>query len=234
MRFGDRNTEQPTLEAIRDAVVDAFPLDRDRPDDTATATFGLGCFWGPDAKFGTLPGVVATRAGYAGGTKDHPRYRALGDHTEVVQVDHDPSRISYGDLLDVFWESHDSTADRKTQYRSVILVHDDEQLVAAEQSLAEQEDGIRTAIEELDRFWPAEHEHQKYRLRGQPPLLEELTEHYAPTQLIASTVAARCNGYVAGFGTRERLEDEIDRYGISDDAMALLRDRAGTHTGPHC
>lgn len=229
-----RNTEQPTLDAIRNAAVDALPLDREQPGQMETATFGLGCFWGPDAKFGTIPGVIRTCSGYAGGTKEHPSYHALGDHTETVQIDYDPEILSYTDLLDVFWASHDPAAKRKQQYRSVILVHDDEQLVAAEQSLAEQADAVRTGVEQLDRFWPAEHYHQKYRLRGNHALLDELLDNYTPVQLIASTVAARCNGYIAGFGTQEQLEQEIYRYGVSDEAEALLRSRAGTPTGPHC
>ncbi|MFB6190699.1 MAG: peptide-methionine (S)-S-oxide reductase, partial [Candidatus Nanohaloarchaea archaeon] len=71
------------------------------------AAFGMGCFWGPDALFGSLEGVVRTRVGYAGGEKKDPTYKDLGNHTETVLVEYDPERIGYEDLLDVFWENHD-------------------------------------------------------------------------------------------------------------------------------
>jgi methionine-S-sulfoxide reductase len=81
-------------------------MDREIAVRMETASFALGCFWGPEARFGVINGVVHTRVGYAGGTTPHPRYRDLGDHSETVQVDFDPAVITYAELLDVFWKSH--------------------------------------------------------------------------------------------------------------------------------
>jgi peptide-methionine (S)-S-oxide reductase len=113
----------------------AFAVDADAlaPGRTATATFGMGCFWGPDARFGAVDGVVRTRVGYAGGTDPDPSYYSLGDHTEVVQVEYDPDALAYEDLLEVFWANHDPfSSPYKRQYRGVALAHDDAQREAAE------------------------------------------------------------------------------------------------------
>jgi len=74
--------------------------------DSETATFALGCFWGPDASFGALEGVVRTRVGYAGGTTEGPTYKMIGDHTETIEIDYDPAVISYRELLEIFFDSH--------------------------------------------------------------------------------------------------------------------------------
>jgi len=175
---------------------------------TETATFGLGCFWGPDARFGAMAGVVRTRVGYAGGTTPEPTYYNLGDHTEVVQVEYDPSEASYADLLEVFWSAHDprSTA-RKRQYRSVILTDSVAHRQAAERTQREAESrlggAVATVIEDLDAFHLAEPYHQKYELRATPVLGDELADRYGDA-LVDSTVAARLNGFVAGHGDAER------------------------------
>jgi peptide-methionine (S)-S-oxide reductase len=176
------------------------------PERTATATFGMGCFWGPDARFGALPGVVRTRVGYAGGTKRNPQYHSLGDHTEVVQIEYDPDRLTYRDLLGVFWANHSPTAASKRQYRSLVLVHDGTQQELADRSVVATEDrlgrSVETAVEPLDRFTLAEEYHQKYELRSTPVLGDELVDIYGD-DLVDSTVAARLNGFVAGHGDEE-------------------------------
>jgi len=99
------------------------------------ATFGAGCFWGVEAAFRGLPGVIDTRVGYAGGTTPNPSYEDVctgtTGHTEVVEVSYDPEQITYEELLDVFWSAHDPTAKHKTQYRSVIFYHSPQQQHAA-------------------------------------------------------------------------------------------------------
>ncbi len=143
-----------------------------------TATFGAGCFWGPEATFGKVPGVVKTAVGYMGGTLDNPSYSEIcagnSGHVEVVQVTFDPERLSYEHLLDVFWNCHDPTQvnrqgpDVGLQYRSVIFCHSPEQMAAAKASKtaleahSALERPVVTTIEEAPAFWRAEDYHQKY------------------------------------------------------------------------
>ncbi len=142
------------------------------------ATFGAGCFWGVEAAYRQIPGVLATTVGYAGGRTENPTYRDVCSHTtghaEVVQVDYDPDRVSYDELLQVFWENHDPTQlnrqgpDIGDQYRSVIFFHSPEQEAAARASLAGLEEAkayrrpIVTQIVPAETFYPAEDYHQQY------------------------------------------------------------------------
>ena len=183
---------------------------------------------GPDARFGQIAGVVRTRVGYAGGTTPDPTYRALGDHSESIQIDYDPAVLGYTDLLEVFWSEHrPATPPRSLQYASGIFVSDDEQHVAAEASKRSVESvlgRVFTRIEPLERFYVAEDYHQKYRLRGEPVLARELSAIYSdPAALRDSTAAARINGYLDGHGTLDELEAEIDSYGLSGPAAERLR-----------
>jgi len=142
------------------------------------ATFGAGCFWGPEATFDKIPGVVKTAVGYMGGTLDNPGYREVcagnTGHVEVVQLTFDPEKVSYRQLLDVFWNCHDPTQvnrqgpDIGLQYRSVIFCHSAAQKAEAEASKkALDEHGalgrpVVTIIEDAPTFWLAEDYHQKY------------------------------------------------------------------------
>ncbi len=140
------------------------------------ATFGAGCFWGVEATFRRLPGVKSTQAGYAGGTLDHPTYEDVctdtTGHAEVVEVTFDPQVISYRDLLEIFWSSHNPTTlnrqgpDIGTQYRSVIFFHSPEQEAEAKASREEAQKRfsrpIVTEIVPAARFWRAEEYHQQY------------------------------------------------------------------------
>ena len=134
------------------------------------ATFALGCFWCPEAQFGSLPGVVRTRVGYCGGTRPvAPTYENLGDHSECVQIDFDPQRITYRELLNAFWRWHDPMSQYGTgQYASAIFYHTDEQRQEAEQSKREQERqyarSIQTRIDKMNNFTRAEEYHQKVRV----------------------------------------------------------------------
>jgi peptide-methionine (S)-S-oxide reductase len=143
---------------------------------TELATFGGGCFWCTEAIFERLPGVKSVTSGYAGGETDNPTYKQVceGDtgHAEVIQVAFDPGVVSYEKLLETFWETHDPTtlnqqgADVGTQYRSIILYHDDAQKVVAEKSLKEAQSQffkpITTQIVPLKKFYKAEGYHQGY------------------------------------------------------------------------
>jgi peptide-methionine (S)-S-oxide reductase len=142
------------------------------------ATFGAGCFWGVEAAFREVKGVVSTAVGYMGGTLRDPTYEDVctdrTGHAEVVQVEYDPAVVSYDDLLKVFWENHDPTTlnrqgpDTGTQYRSAIFFHTPAQEVAAKASkeaLARSGRFKRPVVTEIvpaPEFWRAEEYHQQY------------------------------------------------------------------------
>ena len=123
--------------------------------------------------------MVRTRVGYAGGSKLNPTYRDIGDHSETVQMDYDPTQITYAELLDVFWTSHrcDSPA-YSQQYASRIFYHDEQQRELAEESKARQEarqgTTLYTEIVPAGEFYWAEDYHQKYSLQGAAQLMREL------------------------------------------------------------
>ena len=142
------------------------------------ATFGAGCFWCVEAVFEQLDGVVDVRSGYTGGTTENPAYEDIctgkTGHAEVIQIDFDPSLISYENLLDIFWKSHDPTtlnrqgADTGTQYRSAIFYHTEKQKETADNSkenVGKSDlyfDSIVTEITLLTKFYVAEKDHQDY------------------------------------------------------------------------
>lgn len=186
---------------VTPAVLSAY--DDGVPEATGTATFGLGCFWGPDAAFGALDGVVRTAVGYAGGTKPDPSYRRLGDHTEVLRVEYDPSTISYRALLEVVFAEHSPRRQaHKRQYHNVVLLETDEQAETAEAFLEASDwdaEQLETRIERLDSFHLAEPYHQKYNLKSNVSLLEAFEEAgYDEADIRRSPVAAKLNGYVSG------------------------------------
>ncbi len=143
---------------------------------TEKATFGAGCFWKPEMEYRKVEGVVDTAVGYEGGHVDNPTYEQVctgrTGHAEVVQVTYDPARISYDELLDLFWDMHDPTQvnrqgpDVGDQYRTVIFTHTPEQVAAAEASKERQQSRhsqpIATLIEPATGFWRAEEYHQCY------------------------------------------------------------------------
>jgi peptide-methionine (S)-S-oxide reductase len=147
----------------------------------ARATFAGGCFWCMEPPFDKLEGVISTTSGYAGGPEENPTYeqvaRGLTGHAEVVQVVYDPARISYAELLQVFWRNIDPLAvdrqfcDAGRQYRSAIFYHDEAQRLAAEKSLEEIRarfsEPVATVVAPLqDSFYPAEAYHQDYYLKN--------------------------------------------------------------------
>jgi peptide-methionine (S)-S-oxide reductase len=189
--------------SLTPTLVEAHDDDALPPAKTETATFGLGCFWGPDAWFGAQDGVVRTRVGYAGGTRPDPTYHALGDHTEVVQVDYDPDRLSYKDLLAWVFDRHDPhTQTATTQYQNVVLAASEAQhdaLVTYLESAGFAPQTVETRLERLPEFCPAEDYHQKYTLRGTATLFEPLkTAGYDDVAVRESPAAAALNGVAAG------------------------------------
>lgn len=212
-------------------MTDRPPLDQEQTNQTQTATLALGCFWGPDARLGVVPGVVRTRVGYCGGEKQEPTYHDLGNHTETVEVDFDPGQISYEELLELFFDSHDPVRPAiKRQYASIIFYHDDEQREAAHAAAARAADeagaDLSTDILEAPRFWRAEDYHQKYKLQSHDQIFEEFRAIFDDFDaLVDSTAVARANGYVAGHGSDAQFADEADRLGLSDEALEAIRAR---------
>lgn len=145
---------------------------------TQKATFAAGCFWGVEAAFRKIEGVVSTRVGYTGGSAENPSYQDVctgrTGHAEAVEVTYDPEKVGFASLLEVFWSTHNpTTRDRQgpdvgTQYRSAIFFHDSEQESAAKASKEELTESGRfggeivTEIAAAGAFYPAEEYHQQY------------------------------------------------------------------------
>ncbi len=172
-----RNTPLPTASHH---FVNGQPLKGPFPEGAKQALFGMGCFWGAERLFWSLPGVIVTAVGYSGGHTPNPTYEetctGMTGHAEVVLVVYDPKRISYEQLLKTFWESHDPTQgmrqgnDVGTTYRSAIYTFDDEQKSVAERSRRQFQAALRergygpitTEIKEAGPFYYAEDYHQQY------------------------------------------------------------------------
>ena len=189
--FGRKTLELPTQETALPgrahpiptaavSVISGQPLKGPYPDGLETAIFAMGCFWGEEKKFWSLPGVYVTAVGYVNGITLNPTYEEVCSgrtgHTEAVLVVYDPKAISYAALLKVFWESHDPTQgmrqgnDGGTQYRSAIYTYGDAQLKAAEATRdvfqkaldARRYGRITTEIRPAPEFYYAEDYHQQY------------------------------------------------------------------------
>jgi peptide-methionine (S)-S-oxide reductase len=189
--FGRNKTQMPEATAALpgrpEAVqvpaahfVNGRPLVAPFPEDTETAVFGMGCFWGAERRFWKMDGVYTTAVGYAGGYTPNPSYEEVctgrTGHSEVVLVVYRPGQVSYEELLKVFWETHDPTQgmqqgnDVGTQYRSAIYTTTDEQLETAKRSRDKYQaeltplgfDDITTEIAPLGEFYYAEDYHQQY------------------------------------------------------------------------
>lgn len=152
----------------------------------------------------------------------------MGNHTETVQIDYDPTKISYKELLDIFWKSHDP---RKKvwsrQYMPAIFFHNEEQkrlaLESKEREASRTRWKIRTEILPASEFYPAEDYHQKYYLRQKSVIMKDFSAIYPNTKdFVASTAAARVNGYLAGYGTLERFKEELNSFGLSKEASKEL------------
>ncbi|WP_332642638.1 peptide-methionine (S)-S-oxide reductase MsrA [Aeromicrobium sp.] len=160
------------------------PVETQAPEGFGVAVFGLGCFWGEEKTFWEVPGVWSTSVGYAGGSTPNPTYEEVctgrTGHAEVVRIIFDPSKVTYQQLLEVFWENHDPTQgmrqgnDRGTQYRSVILTTTPEQQEQAEASRAAYQvkmtaagyGEITTSILPLETYYYAEDYHQQYLVKN--------------------------------------------------------------------
>lgn len=168
--------------------------------------------------------------GYAGGAKINPTYHDLGDHSETLQIDFDPERLSFEELINLFWKAHDPTGPaRSRQYRSLLFYDDERQKRLATASLeretARQDGAIHTVLLPITRFYQAEDYHQKFYLRQDRILMDEFRTFYPAVQdFVDSTAAARVNGYLAGYGTKTALQEDLDILGLSPGGRKRLLD----------
>lgn len=175
-----------------------------------------------------MPGVVRSRVGYTGGTTKNPTYTKIGDHTESLQVEYDPEKISYEKLLKLFWASHNPCeVSGSRQYMSAVFYHKDEQRKLAEKTRDDEEkkrgEKIKTPILPLDAFYLAEDYHQKFYLKQYKDIYQELRNIYpGDEEFMNSTAVMRVNGYLGGSGSAIGLQKEIDSYGLSPAARGKL------------
>ena len=175
-----------------------------------------------------MPGVIRTRAGYAGGTTISPTYRRIGDHAEALQVEFDPTVISFETIMRAFWRGHNPTRPMwSRQYMSAAYYHNDEQRKIIETTRDEYEaeagKAVSTEITAAGVFTVAEDYHQKYSLRSQRHLMREFSA-MSPNEsdFMNSTAAARVNGFLCGYGTQQAFASEVADYGLSPESQERL------------
>lgn len=213
-----------------DASVSIPPIDVSLPKEIETLTCAMGCFWGPDCRFGAMDGVIKTRVGYAGGTTPDPTYHNIGDHIETIQIDFDPKKISYQEMVKIFWDNHKPTRMVwKRQYASALFFHDEHQEKVArgtrdhlESNLGEK---VNTELITFTKFYMAELYHQKYHLQGYEELMTEYRNTYPSLgDFVNSTSAARVNGFIGGYGDLPQLKEVFPLLGLSEDKKDFLKD----------
>jgi len=171
---------------------------------------------------------VRTRVGYCGGSTHNPTYRDLGDHTEALQIDYDPAKITYEKLLECFWGTHGPCAkSHNRQYRSAVFFQNEAQkklALASRERVAEKlKNKVETEVEPLKEFFVAEDYHQKYYLRQDRELMREFNAIYpSPRDFVNSTAAARVNGYAGGHAQGLKKAD-IEALGLSAEATRKVQ-----------
>ena len=203
------------------------PIDKMRPDNLKTATFAMGCFWGPDVVFRGVEGVWKTRVGYAGGDKENPTYHNLGGHTETIQIEYDPTAISYKELLEIFFENHNPyVKPYSTQYKSIVFYHNQDQKEIYQNYVEKLKENktLYTQLKEYEKFYYAEFYHQKYQLQGFSRLMKEVQKYYPKDMnFINSTLTARLNYFVGTREGKELLEKEKEYYGLEEETISWLK-----------
>ena len=175
-----------------------------------------------------MEGIIRTRVGYSGGEMLYPTYHNMGDHSETIQIDYDPDQISYRELLNIFWKSHNPTRRAwRRQYMSAIFYHNATQKKIALETMAQEEkqrgQKIHTEILPSVKFYLAEDYHQKYQLQNHRELMTDFKTMFPRTiDFINSTAAARVNGYVSGQGTLEEVKANLKNLGLSAGANKRL------------
>lgn len=190
-------------------------------DKMETATFALGCFWDPDARFGALDGVLVTRVGYCGGTHPpQPTYRSIGDYMESVQIDFDPQRLTYAQLLSYFNQWHiPNTPRTRTQYAAAIFYHSDEQFHQIKQMNMED-----VRVDRFVQFFLAEESHQKYNFRRTLMLTDVFGKREDWTNQDPE-VMTKLNGFLAGYGTKEQFQQWSGRRTLTREQQDYIRNK---------
>ena len=182
---------------------------------------------------------MRTRAGYCGGEKEKPTYRSMGDHTESISIDYDPTVISYDDLLKYFWAGHRcDSLNRSTQYMNAVFYRNEEQQEAALESLEQEADRkgvasmrVKTKVVPVNHFTYAEGYHQKYALSRTSESRLFLESIYPSAKELAdSTVATRLNAYL-GSGMKKdwaSFAKELPKYGLPDSLLTRLKPSLGS------
>ena len=171
--------------------------------------------------------MIRTRVGYAGGTTPNPTYSNIGDHSETVQIEYDPAKISYDQLLQIFWHSHSPIFPVQGQYASLIFYHNSEQEKLALESKAREGAGLKsdiyTRIVPYSGFTIAEQYHQKYDLQQNERLMAEFGLVYPSfDDFVNSTAVARVNGYLGNNGSCPNLKSELGKLGLSKAGEKIL------------
>lgn len=192
---------------------------------------GMQCFWGAEALFGSVPGIITTRVGYAGGTTKNPSYRNIGNHIECIDLKFNTEIITIEKILDLFFKSHDPTIKYKRQYISAILYRTPEEYLTIENYMSnfKSEQKIVTELIQTNEFTPAENYHQKYFLRKQSKILNEL--NLINDDIIDSPLATKLNALCAGFGVVEELLKKEELEKLSSESINLLKNL--TKNGPN-
>lgn len=191
------------------------------------ATFGMGCYWAAESLFGSAPGVLRTRVGYSGGKLEFSD-KAIGDHTEVIEISYNPEIISYENLLQIFWNNHEYDYTIKTQrkYMSLILYHTEEQKLIATKSKADEQikrnpENITTEIAKVAVFYPSEDIQQKYKLQQHKDLFKSIQLNSKLLQ--TSYVATKLNGYIVGFGGLKQFLNEVHAFGLTPTQIEYIK-----------
>ncbi len=169
--------------------------------------------------------------GYSGGTLDNPTYQRIGDHSEAIQIEFNPNRISFRQLVNIFWRNHDPTRKAwRRQYLSVAFYHDENQKQIIEETMAAEEEKrrktIKTEIQPMVKFYRAEDYHQKYYLRQNRQLVGEYKAIYPDSHPFTdSTATARVNGYLGGNGSAEQLAADLPSLGLSQIGQMRLKEQ---------
>ncbi|MFD2330159.1 peptide-methionine (S)-S-oxide reductase MsrA [Cohnella sp. GCM10020058] len=198
-----------------------------------TITLGMGCFWSPEALFGSLPGVAETRVGYAGGTTGLPTYREMGDHSETVEIVFDAALITADQLLETFWHHHNPVninGYKGRQYQSLLLYRDADQAEVfnrvKKRVEADKGHALETEIAPFNAFYPAEPRHQKYYLKRYPDAVGRLSGLYESEEaFLRSTLAARLNGIAKGYANLGPVLREIQAWPMNPEVRNALIER---------